>query len=319
MDQCHDLGQCDPATGVCSAPPKLNGTACSDGNACTRSDACDAGVCTGTNPVVCVAFDQCHDAGQCNTATGKCTHPSKASNTLCDDNNACTQTDTCQAGACTGGNPVVCLPSDQCHDPGICDTITGECSDPAKLESVTCDDSDRCTRGDFCQMGECLGGEPVTCAPLDECHSEGACTPATGCVYPTANEGGSCDDGDACTTADVCKEGTCVGEGEPCVPDAAPPDASIDAGGPGPGRDDSSVPVEVDAADRVDAKSTFDVDAPAADAPSGISEEELVPEEEPVSLYACSVAVGQRPLAVPLVLLALAFLVLGRFLRRRAR
>src|SRR5216684_665797 len=34
-DQCHVAGTCDPATGMCSNPPKANGTACNDGNACT--------------------------------------------------------------------------------------------------------------------------------------------------------------------------------------------------------------------------------------------------------------------------------------------
>jgi len=28
--------------------------------------------CTGANPVVCTAQDQCHDAGSCDTSTGAC-------------------------------------------------------------------------------------------------------------------------------------------------------------------------------------------------------------------------------------------------------
>src|SRR5207247_9484497 len=50
--------------------------------------------------------------------------------TACNDGNACTQTDTCQAGACVGSNPVVCSASDQCHVAGTCDTATGVCSNP---------------------------------------------------------------------------------------------------------------------------------------------------------------------------------------------
>src|SRR5207237_10387351 len=57
-DQCHDAGSCDPATGTCSSPRKPDGTACDDRNACTRADACIAGVCTGAQPVGCVARDQ---------------------------------------------------------------------------------------------------------------------------------------------------------------------------------------------------------------------------------------------------------------------
>src|SRR5207247_2038195 len=34
-DQCHFAGTCSPATGLCSNPPKPNGAACNDANACT--------------------------------------------------------------------------------------------------------------------------------------------------------------------------------------------------------------------------------------------------------------------------------------------
>src|SRR5439155_503346 len=48
-DQCHDAGTCNPATGTCSNPVKPNGSACNDDNACTRTDACEGGVCMGGN------------------------------------------------------------------------------------------------------------------------------------------------------------------------------------------------------------------------------------------------------------------------------
>ena len=77
------------------------------------------------NPVVCTASDQCHDVGTCNTSTGVCSNPPKANGTACSDGNSCTQTDTCQAGTCTGGNPVVCTASDQCHAAGQPGARTG--------------------------------------------------------------------------------------------------------------------------------------------------------------------------------------------------
>ncbi|HZR83412.1 MAG TPA: Ig domain-containing protein [Candidatus Binatia bacterium] len=47
-DQCHDVGVCDPETGLCSDPVKPAGTACEDGDACTVNDRCDAnGSCVG--------------------------------------------------------------------------------------------------------------------------------------------------------------------------------------------------------------------------------------------------------------------------------
>lgn len=46
-DQCHDAGTCDPTTGICSDPPKADGSICDDGDAvaCSLPDTCQAGVC----------------------------------------------------------------------------------------------------------------------------------------------------------------------------------------------------------------------------------------------------------------------------------
>jgi hypothetical protein len=50
LDQCHDAGVCDPASGACSNPSKPDGTSCDDGSACTGGDFCSAGTCTGGPP-----------------------------------------------------------------------------------------------------------------------------------------------------------------------------------------------------------------------------------------------------------------------------
>jgi uncharacterized protein YfaP (DUF2135 family) len=135
-DQCHAAGQCDRATGVCSNPSKPNGTACSDGSACTQADTCQAGACVGQNPVVCGASDQCHGAGVCDPSSGACSNPAKVDGTVCSDGDACTQTDACQAGACVGAGAVVCTALDPCHLPGVCDSLTGVCSNPASTSSA---------------------------------------------------------------------------------------------------------------------------------------------------------------------------------------
>src|SRR3989449_9827506 len=101
--------------------------ACNDGNACTQTDSCQAGACTGTNPVTCTAADQCHDAGTCDPATGACSNPAKPDGAACNDGDACTQTDSCRAGACTGTNPVVCAAADACHDAGTDKPGGGKC------------------------------------------------------------------------------------------------------------------------------------------------------------------------------------------------
>ncbi|HXI55039.1 MAG TPA: esterase-like activity of phytase family protein, partial [Polyangia bacterium] len=128
-DQCHGAGSCDPATGACSNPPVADGTACNDGDACTQTDSCLTGVCTGSNPVTCVAADQCHVAGACDPSSGVCTNPPATDGVACNDGNACTQSDRCLAGTCSAGEPVVCPTADGCH-PGLCDSVSGTCSNP---------------------------------------------------------------------------------------------------------------------------------------------------------------------------------------------
>lgn len=137
-----------------------NGSGCSDGNACTETDTCQAGVCVGANPVTCTASDPCHVAGVCDTGTGACSNPNADDGTTCNDANACTQTDACQSGVCTGANPVVCTPIDPCHVAGVCNTVTGICPNPAAPDGTTCDDQNATTCGDICTSAVCAG-QPV--------------------------------------------------------------------------------------------------------------------------------------------------------------
>ncbi len=183
---------CNATTG-CSHSPVADGTGCSDGNSCTGTDSCQAGVCTGGNPATCAPIDQCHAAGVCNPATGVCSNPPLADGTACNDGNACTQADTCQAGVCTGSNPVTCAQSDQCHGVGLCDTVTGACNYPTVTDGTACNDGNACTQTDVCQAGVCTGGNPVVCAAADACHIGGTCDAATGqCSNPFKNPGMAC-------------------------------------------------------------------------------------------------------------------------------
>src|SRR5262249_26981423 len=212
QDQCHVIGTCDPAAGVCSNPAAPDGTARNDSNACTHTDTCQAGTCTGANPVVCAPPDQCHEAGVCDPATGTCTFAPKVDGTSCNDGNACTQSDTCQAGVCTGANPVTCSALDQCHDAGTCDPATGTCSNPNKADSTACNDGNACTQSDTCQAGVCTGVNPATCPALDQCHHAGTCAAATGtCSNPNKADSTACNDGNACTQSDACQAGVCTG------------------------------------------------------------------------------------------------------------
>jgi hypothetical protein len=211
-DACHLAGTCDPASGACSNPTAANGTSCNDGNACTQSDTCESGTCTGSSPVTCTAEDGCHTAGTCDSMTGACTNPVATNGTSCSDGNACTQADTCENGTCTGSNPVVCAASDACHVGGTCNPSTGACTNPVAANGTGCNDGNACTQSDSCQNGACTGSNPVTCTASDACHVAGACDPGTGaCTNPVAANGTSCSDGNACTQADSCQSGTCTG------------------------------------------------------------------------------------------------------------
>lgn len=212
-DDACNLGVCDPSSGACLARPRPNGTTCDDGNACSRTDTCQAGTCTGSNPVTCSASDQCHLAGTCNPQSGACSNPTKPNGSACNDGNACTQSDSCQGGACTGADPVVCTALGPCHTAGTCNPSTGTCSNPLKPDGTTCNDGNACTRADACQLGTCVGGNPVLCVARDQCHTAGSCNPASGvCSQPTKPDGATCNDGNACTRADTCRAGSCTGD-----------------------------------------------------------------------------------------------------------
>ncbi|HVV49750.1 MAG TPA: hypothetical protein VHO06_08835 [Polyangia bacterium] len=148
------------ATNACGGWP--NGTSCTDGNACTQTDTCQAGLCKGSNPVVCPGPDQCHGAGTCNASTGICSNPPVANGTACNDGNACTQTDTCQAGLCKGSNPIVCPQGNQCNTEA-CDPGSGTCAPVPVANGTSCNDGNTCTAGDTCQGGVCGGTADSLC------------------------------------------------------------------------------------------------------------------------------------------------------------
>ena len=216
MDACHDAGTCDPMTGECSNPTKADDTPCDDGDLCTPDDTCQSGVCEAGAEIVCVEPDQCKERGECNPTSGLCEYADKMDGTECDDGDRCTNDDVCMAGACSAGVATECAALSQCHDAGVCDPMTGECSNPTKADATPCDDGDLCTNGDLCRAGTCTAGTPTVCAPLDSCHIAGMCDPSTGmCSNPTKPDNAMCNDGLLCTVGDVCSAGVCMGTPDP--------------------------------------------------------------------------------------------------------
>src|SRR5262245_3176462 len=88
---CFTGGACDQLTGQCVSTPVANGTACNDANACTQTDICQNGTCSGGNAKTCDSPGQCQGAGTCNPSNGTCSYANAANGTACNDGNACTQ------------------------------------------------------------------------------------------------------------------------------------------------------------------------------------------------------------------------------------
>ncbi len=173
------------------------GTACSDGNACTTNDICLFGACLGTTL-------DCDDNNACTLdacSEGTCTHANTNEGIACDDDDACTLEDVCLAGACTG-NALDCTPEDPCDD--------GWCTSLGCVYTEKFEDGNPCTTNcaldtvgapteitsDLPDGSGCV--DPSTCSDSPECQA-GACV-ATGAP---------CDDGNS-DTEDACTDGECI-------------------------------------------------------------------------------------------------------------
>ncbi|MCB9730541.1 MAG: hypothetical protein H6746_18875 [Deltaproteobacteria bacterium] len=140
--------------------------------------------------------------------------------------NACALGARCEAERCVAVAPVDCsgFSVPQCFEPR-CDPTDGSCQ-PSEVNYGPCDDGDACTSGETCLLGECQGGEPVSCGASGDCRSA-SCDPASGCVVEVVPSGVDCDDGDPCTAGDRCDgAGACragprdCDDGDPCTTDA---------------------------------------------------------------------------------------------------
>ncbi|MFL5351721.1 hypothetical protein [Archangium sp.] len=193
----------------CDGKADCNGSGCTSDAAC-GSGFCVSGICCDS---ACNAPPTCRGAGVC--GTGTCTYP-VATGVSCDDGNACTTGDKCDAQAVCAGTVKSCTTPSQCETgPGSCNASTGACEYTPQPTTKACDDGNACTSGDKCNgSGACAGGTAKTCnTPPGQCYvGTGTCNTSTGiCGYNTLPATTVCDDGNACTLGDACNSsGACL-------------------------------------------------------------------------------------------------------------
>ncbi len=193
---CNDLNpctddSCDVSKGCVVAS---NSAPCSDGNACTTSDACSGGTCLGGSALGCDDGNVCTD-DSCSKASG-CVFAANAGG--CSDSNVCTINDFCKSSSCVAGI------SKSCDDGEICTTdscdAVADCAHSAN--TVPCSDGSVCTESDACIGGKCAPGLAKVCNDGNPCTVD-ACDNLKGCVQPLAANGTKCGDG-------TCQAGTCT-------------------------------------------------------------------------------------------------------------
>jgi hypothetical protein len=133
---------------------------------------------------------------------------------------ACLVSTRCTNGACGGGQMRQCLtPPTTCFVPtGVCSATDGGCVYTVAM-AAQCDDADRCTTQDRCELDGGCRGVPVACQQgTNAClEAMGACADG-GCTFAPRVDAG-CDDTDNCTITDRCNEsGACAGARVTCTP-----------------------------------------------------------------------------------------------------
>ena len=225
-DDCNDSNVCN-GTETCIDRVCAPGTpvVCDDGNACNGVESCDprTGECLDGRALDCSDGNQCTDE-VCNPASG-CVHTNNSG--PCDDDDACTQGDTCRDGTCVGTPFVQCNDGNPCNGVETCDPESGECINGSALNcndgnpcttdscspslgcvhtnnTLPCNDNSKCTANDVCSNGTCGGTPTVQCDDGNACNGTESCNPTTGTCQTGAAP--DCDDQNACT-ADSCDPG----------------------------------------------------------------------------------------------------------------
>ncbi|MBN2066177.1 MAG: Ig-like domain-containing protein [Candidatus Thermoplasmatota archaeon] len=195
FDDACNLGVCiidsnDHST-CAKDPSSKNDDPCNDSNACTHTDICSDGICSGTTY-------NCDDGNVCTDDTcngdGTCSYVNN--NAVCDDGNFCTHTDTCSGGICSGTHY-------SCNDSNVCtnDICNGDGTCSYVNNTNDCDDEIDCTTDDVCNGGECHGlpndalcDDGLFCNGIEYCDAEhhGCKSPGNPCPWLCDEDNDTC-------------------------------------------------------------------------------------------------------------------------------
>ena len=161
---------CAP-NGVCAWVYLPDKVTCDDGDACTLGEKCDG-------------------QHQCSGGGNACGCSSNADCAKLEDGNPCNGTLFCDD---SGDQPqckvnpatiVQCPPHVQlCHE-NVCKPSTGECTGRKKTDNTPCEDGDKCTEGEACFAGLCLGGTSICdCKASSDCAKLEDGNPCNGTLF----------------------------------------------------------------------------------------------------------------------------------------
>jgi MYXO-CTERM domain-containing protein len=200
--------------------PLAQGVTCTDSNACTVGDTCDASQnCVPGAPLTCNTppANSCTDsntllsfspAGTCSAAKG-CSYTSTSKNCPFGCSNSACNPDPCTSVSCTT------VPND-CYTAGSGTCVGGICQFTPLAANTPCV-KDLCDVGDKCDgSGKCVAGTPKPIDDSNPCTAD-VCDGTGKITHTNVSDGTNCDDGDLCNGIDLCQAGVCKkGAPNPC-------------------------------------------------------------------------------------------------------
>jgi Purple acid Phosphatase, N-terminal domain len=175
----------------------------------------------------------CNDNNPCTvdtcTANGCSFDPAPRVGTTCDDGNAMTFADVCQANGSCSGTLAQCnadadcpAPADVCAGPQACVAHRCQAGTTPRPDDTTCSDGNASTRYDVCRSGVCRG---FACGSDSQCSDGAACNGVERCVNNACVAGTPmvCNDGNLCNGTETCVGSSCVaGTALQCPADSGP-------------------------------------------------------------------------------------------------